>query len=59
MYYFTEYKCIGTNGQTGSRTNASRGCGTGKGTHGRETSATDECQPHNSSPSKTYTYNIY
>ena len=41
-----------------TRTNASRGRGTSVGTHGRGTSATDECQSCNSSPSKTYTCTI-
>ena len=60
MYYFTEYHCIGTNSQTESRTNASRGRGTyrnsliSEGTRGRGASATDKCQSCNSSPSKTY-----
>ena len=40
---------LGTNSQTVSKTDAS--CG-------RRTSATDECQSCNSSPSKTYTCNI-
>ena len=58
MYYFTEYLCIGTNGQTGSRTNASRGHGTSVGTREHGTSATDKCQFRNSSPSKKYTCTI-
>ena len=68
MYYFTEYLCTGTNGQTGSRTNASCGRGTSEGTCGQGTivgtrgcgtSATEDCQSRNSSPSKRYTCTIY
>ena len=58
MYCFTEYKCIGSNIRTGSTTNASHGRGTSVGIHGCGTSATDDCQSHNSSPSKTYTCTI-
>ena len=44
--------------EQGSRTNASRGCGTCEETRGHGTIATDECLSCNSSPSKTYTRTI-
>ena len=56
---FIEYYCVGTNGRTGSRTNASHGRGTSEVTRRRGTSATDKCQSCNSSPSKTYTCTIF